>query len=302
MRVLITGARGFVGTRLSDRLKQLGFSPVCVDVEEMDVQELDAVSGTIRDQSPDAIVHLAGISFVPAAEADPALACRVNFGGARNLLDAVAQHAPQARILLIGSGEQYAASAPGDPPLDESAPLDPTTVYALTKTAADLAGAEAAHRGLDVIRVRPFNHTGAGQPDFFVAPEFARQVAEIELGQREQMEVGNLDSIRDILHVDDVVEAYVRLLNPDIAVGAYNVASGVGTRIGDLIEMLRERSTVEIRVTHDPAKTGRATNARVGDATKLSTATAWRWERSLSDTMEELLDHWRKSIRQDPAP
>ena len=222
MRVLITGARGFVGVRLSRRLKQLGFEPVCVDVEEMDVQELDAVKHTIRKEEPEAIVHLAGISFVPAAEADPTRACRVNFGGARNLLDAVAQHTPKARVLLIGSGEQYAASEPGAPLLDESAPLDPTSVYALTKTAADLAGAEAAHRGLDVLRVRPFNHTGAGQPDFFVAPEFARQVAEIEQGQRNRMEVGNLDSIRDILHVDDVVDAYVRLLEPNVSAGAYN--------------------------------------------------------------------------------
>ena len=202
-------------------------------------------------------------------------------------------------MALPAPSSTNAASVPGAPPTNESAPLDPTSVYALTKTAADLAGEEAAHRGLDVIRVRPFNHTGAGQPDFFVAPEFARQVAEIEQGQREQMEVGNLESIRDILHVDDVVDAYVRLLAPEIPIGAYNVASGVGTRIGDLIEMLRERSTADIRVTQDPAKTGRATNARVGDATKLATATAWRWERTISDTMTELLDYWRGALRED---
>ncbi|MCH2185758.1 GDP-mannose 4,6-dehydratase, partial [Myxococcota bacterium] len=150
-------------------------------------------------------------------------------------------------------------------------------------------------------RVRPFNHTGVGQPDWFVAPEFARQVAEIELGQRDQMSVGNLESVRDLLHVDDVVDAYVRLLAPEVPLGAYNVASGIGTRIGDLIDILRGFSHAEIRVAHAPNKTGRATNARVGDAGKLTSATAWRWERSISDTMGELLDHWRRIVRQDPG-
>jgi len=206
------------------------------------------------------------------------------------------------RVLLVGSGEQYAPTAPGVPPLDEDAPLEPGSVYALAKTAADLAGALAAADGLDVVRVRPFNHTGAGQRDVFVAPEFARQVAEIETGRRDRMTVGNLESIRDLLHVDDVVDAYLRLLDPAVPATAYNVASGVGTRIGDLIEMLRRRSPATIRVEPDPAKLGRPANARVGDATRLREATGWKWTRSLDDTMGELLDHWRARLRDDGPP
>jgi GDP-4-dehydro-6-deoxy-D-mannose reductase len=183
--------------------------------------------------------------------------------------------------------------------VDEDTPLEPGSVYALAKTAADLAGELAANRGLDVLRVRPFNHTGVGQRDLFVAPEFARQVAEIEAGLRTRMSVGNLDSVRDLLHVDDVVDAYVRLLEPAVPANAYNVASGVGTRIGDLIEMLRAHSPATIEVEADPAKLGRPANARVGDATRLIDATGWKRTRSIEEVMTELLVHWRTRVTGD---
>jgi len=297
MRILVTGAKGFVGTRLVDRLIRDGHEPIAVDSDEMDVTDAEAVSTRIETETPDAIVHLAGIAFLPDAEHDPGLACRVNFGGAQNVLAAVSASDRPVRVLLVGSGEQYRPTAPDAPPVDEDARLEPSSVYALAKTAADLAGELAAARGLDVLRVRPFNHTGAGQRDVFVAPEFARQVAEIELGRRESMSVGNLDSIRDLLHVDDVVDAYVRLLDPAVPALAYNVASGIGTRIGDLIEMLRERSPADVRVESDPAKLGRPANARVGDAKRLRDATGWKCTRSIDDTMGELLEHWRARVR-----
>lgn len=297
MRVLVTGAKGFVGVRLVGRLLDDGHAAIAVDFEEMDVTDLAAVRETLERESPDAIVHLAGISFVPEADADPSRACRINFGGARNLLDAVEAYDRSTRVVLVGSGEQYAPTDPGAPPVDENAPLDPTSVYALAKTAAELAGEVAAAKGLNIVRVRPFNHTGVGQRDVFVAPEFARQVAEIEAGSRDRMTVGNLESIRDLLHVEDVVDAYVRLLDPAVPVDVYNVASGVGTRIGDLIEMLRARSTARIEVDGDPEKLGRPANARVGDAQRLRDATGWKWTRALEDTMGELLDDWRARLR-----
>ena len=296
MRVLVTGAKGFVGVRLVRRLQDDGHVPIAVDIDEMDVTDRAAVRETIEAEAPEAIIHLAGISFVPDADKDPGLACRVNFSSAQNLLGCVEDAGRPIRILLVGSGEQYGPTAPGAPPVAEDTPLEPGSVYALAKTAADLAGELAARRGQDVLRVRPFNHTGVGQRDVFVAPEFARQVAEIEAGRRARMSVGNLASVRDLLHVDDVVDAYVRLLDPRVPAAAYNVASGVGTRIGDLIEMLRARSTCPIEVDADPRKLGRPANARVGDATRLREATGWKCTRSIEDVMGELLVHWRARV------
>jgi GDP-4-dehydro-6-deoxy-D-mannose reductase len=296
MRVLVTGAKGFVGVRLVRRLRADGHDPIAVDLDEMDVTDREAVRRTLARERPDAIIHLAGISFVPDADKDPGLACRVNFASAQNLIACMEDEDRPVRILLIGSGEQYGPTAPGARPVDEETPLEPGSVYALAKTAADLAGELAARRGLDVIRVRPFNHTGVGQRDVFVAPEFARQVAEIESGRRARMSVGNLESVRDLMHVDDVVDAYVRLLDPRAPATAYNVASGAGTRIGDLIEMLRARSTAKIEVDADPKKLGRPANARVGDASRLRDATGWKCTRSVEDVMAELLDHWRERV------
>lgn len=296
MRVLVTGAKGFVGLRLVRRLRTDGHQPIAVDLDEMDVTDREAVRRTLAHERPDAIIHLAGISFVPDADKDPGLACRVNFASAQNLIACVEDSGRPVRILLIGSGEQYGPTAPGARPVDEDTPLEPGSVYALAKTAADLAGELASRRGQDVLRVRPFNHTGIGQRDVFVAPEFARQVAEIEAGRRTRMSVGNLESVRDLMHVDDVVDAYVRLLDPRAPAVAYNVASGVGTRIGDLIEMLRSHSTATIEIDADPKKLGRPANARVGDASRLRDATGWKCTRSVEDVMAELLVHWRERV------
>ncbi len=299
MRVLVTGAKGFVGVRLVGRLRDDGHQPIAVDLGEMDVTDREAVRVTIDRERPDAIIHLAGISFVPDADKDPGLACRVNFASAQNLIACIEEAGRPVRILLVGSGEQYGPTAPGERPVDEDTPLEPGSVYALAKTAADLAGELAARRGQDVVRVRPFNHTGVGQREVFVAPEFARQVAEIEAGRRTRMSVGNLSSIRDLMHVDDVVEAYIRLLDPRVPADAYNVASGTGTRIGELIELLRAHSRSTIEVEADPKKLGRPANARVGDASRLRHATGWKCTRSIEEVMVELLVHWRIRVAEE---
>ena len=124
-------------------------------------------------------------------------------------------------------------------------------------------------RGLDVVRVRAFNHAGPGQSDAFVLSSFARQIAEIESARRPPvLRVGNLDSVRDFLDVADVVDAYVRLLDPRVPAGAYNVASGCGRRIGDLLDALVARSGVELRIDVDPERL-RPRDVAVGDASRL---------------------------------
>ena len=297
MRVLVTGSQGFVGKRLTPRLEAAGHGVLGFDRDTVDVTEFAAVATVVREFVPEAVVHLAAVAFVPDASRDPDLAHRVNVGGTQSVIRALEAHAAQARLLLVGSGDQYPALEPGAPPLAESTALDPRGTYATTKAAAEELGRQAAERGLNVVRVRAFNHTGPGQAPLFVAPDFARQLARIEAGSQEAMRVGNLESVRDFLHVDDVIDAYMRLLDPAVPADVYNVASGRGTRIGELLESLATLAGVEPQVEADEDR-WRPADSRVGDPRRLKDATGWQPRRPLEETLSELLAYWRVQVRE----
>ncbi len=295
MRVFVTGALGFVGRHLVPHLRARGHEILATDLE-LDASDAVAVAEFVARTSPDAIVHLAGVSSVAAARQDPALAFRVNFLGAHALLEATARHAPHARLLLVGTGDSYGSAPPGAPPFSEAAPLRPGSPYARTKAAADLLAAGYLERGLDVLRVRPFNHTGAGQSDAFVASSFARQLVEIERGTRaDTLEVGNLDSVRDFLDVSDVIEAYALLCEPGVPAAAYNVASGRGVSAGALLESLCGLAGLSPQIRVDPARF-RPTDQSVGDASRLRAATGWAPKVALERTLERVLAYWRAEI------
>jgi nucleoside-diphosphate-sugar epimerase len=220
----------------------------------------------------------------------------VNYVGTRTLLEAARRHAPKARLLLVSTADLYGSSEPGGEPFDENSPLRPRSPYSRSKAAADLLGEAFAARELDVIRVRPFNHTGPGQTDIFVLANFARQVAAIEAGVSEPvLRVGNLDSVRDFLAIDDVIEAYMRLIDPATAPGVYNVASGSGVRIGDALTGLCELAGIEPNIEVDPAFF-RPTDIAVGRADRLREATGWMPQVSFRELLEGILDDWRTRI------
>jgi len=140
------------------------------------------------------------------------------------------------------------------------------------------------------VRVRPFNHTGAGQRDDFVAPALARQVAAVAAGRAEpRLRVGNLDSVRDFLHVDDVVDAYAALLDPAVPAGVYNLASGRGLRIGELVEALLSLAGTRAGIEVDRER-WRPADRLVGDPGRLRRVTGWRPRRPLEQAWRELLD------------
>lgn len=299
MRVWVSGAGGFVGGWLVPALAAAGHAVEAVD-REVDVRDPAALDASLARARPDAVVHLAALASVAHSLAQPAQAARVNFLGTLHLLRAVSCHAPRARVLLVGSGEVYGGAAPDAPPFDETAPLRPRSPYARTKAAADLLGGCFAERGLDVVRARPFNHIGPGQDPVYVASSFARQLAEIELGRRPpELRVGNLDAVRDFLDVSDVVHAYARLLAREVPAGAYNVASGRGVPIGELLERLLALSPAKPTVRPDPAL-WRATSVSVGDAGRLRRATGWQPRTALGDTLGRLLADWRRRLSGSP--
>jgi len=295
MRVLVTGAAGFVGVHLLPRLEAEGWSVAASD-REMDVSDPAAVEARVREVEPDAIIHLAAVSSVATSWQQPELTYRVNYLGTRSVLEVAQRTVPAARVILVSTADLYGSTEPGAPPFDESSALQPRSPYSRCKAAADLLGGIYAERGLDVVRVRPFNHTGPGQTDAFVLPSFARQVASIEAGRSEpSMRVGNLDSVRDFLDIDDVTDAYIRLLDPKVASGIYNVASGSGVRVGDALHTLCSLAGVEPRI-EVASEFYRPTDHAVGDAERLRAATGWQPRIPFDRTLERLLDHWRERV------
>lgn len=294
VRVWVTGASGFVGRRLSARLTAGGHEVRGVD-RELEITDAERVARAVARERPDAIVHLAALSSGALAAREPERTARVNYLGTLAVLEAARRGVPRARVVLVTSGEVYGSGAPGARPFRETDALAPRTPYARSKACADLLGAARAERGQDVIRLRPFNHTGPGQTDDFVAPSFARQVTAIAEGRREpRLRVGNLDSVRDFLDVDDVVEAYVRVLEGDVPPGAYNVASGVGVRIGDLLATLVDLAGIAPRIEVDPERL-RPTDHAVGDASRLRAVTDWAPRVPWRDTLTRLLDAARSA-------
>ena len=295
MHALVTGSAGFVGRHLLPRLRAAGFEVVGTDLE-LDVANASAVASKVAELRPEAIVHLAALSSVAASRQKTELAYRVNYLGARSILEAAARAAPEARVLLVGSAEEYGSAEPGSLPFTEATPLRPGSPYARTKAAADLLGATYAERGLEVVRVRPFNHAGPGQSDTFVLASFARQVAEIESRRREPvLEVGNLNSVRDFLDIEDVIEAYLALLDRGVPAGVYNVASGKGAPLGDHLDALLALASLHPAIEVDPERL-RPADFSVGDAGRLREATAWEPRILLSRTLEQVLEYWRKQV------
>ncbi len=310
-RFLITGVNGFVGRHLSSLLLERGaevhgtaFAPEDdplagagldgVELHSVDVRDQAQVDDVVAKTAPDGIFHLAGIAFVPDAQAKPTLAFEVNALGTIRVLAAVRGHRPSARVIAIGSSEVYGLVAESALPIRETTPLHPLSPYAASKAAADLAAYQWAESGeVDVVRVRPFNHVGAGQRTVFVCPDFATQIARIERGEIEaRMNVGDLEVVRDFSDVRDVVRAYLALYDKGVRGEAYNVCSGVGRTIRQILDELIAQSGVEVDVQVDPDKLRpRRVPVFVGSAAKLRDHTGWQplhdWEETLSAVLAD---------------
>jgi GDP-4-dehydro-6-deoxy-D-mannose reductase len=306
---LTTGAEGFVGSHLVPLLEGRGHEVAPVRRPDraqpgygrgwraVDLRDPQACAALVRDVRPARVVHLAAVAFPPDAERDPLEALRANYVAVDALARALAAHAPSARLLFVGSGEVYGGAPVGAPPFAEDAPLAPRTPYAATKAAAEMRVALAvADEGLDALSARPFNHTGPGRPERYAESSFARQLAAIERGQAEPViRVGDLEAVRDFSDVRDVVQAYALLLERGERGTSYNVASGVGRRLGDVLDALVARARCAVRVEVDPARLRASEPERqalVGSPARLR-ALGWRPAHAFEETLGDLLESWR---------
>jgi GDP-4-dehydro-6-deoxy-D-mannose reductase len=295
MRVLVTGSSGFVGSHLCRYLGSVGDQAIAFPGPDgpgaLDVTDGSAVRDRVADSSPDALVHLAGISSVAWSHANPARTFLVNTLGTVNVLEAVRQAAPRCRVLVVGSGEMYGRLAEGRR-AQEDDPLRPVSPYAASKCAAEQVARQfASAYGVYVICARPFNHLGPGQSPQFVVPSFARQIAEIKRGLRPpHIDVGDLSPVRDFLHVEDVVRGYRLLLDRAPSAAAYNVCSEKPLSIRDLLESLLTLSGVQAQINIDPNRLRPAEIPwLVGDASRIRDL-GWTPRRTVQEALTAVLD------------
>ncbi len=313
MKALITGISGFVGSHLAEYLMNTTdwqvagtvFGPygniadLCGKLElyPAELSRLDVMTFILEQSQPDVIFHLAAQPLVSASRRDPWGTLETNIRMQLNVLEGVARINPQCQVLVVGSGEEYGLVSPEDLPIDEETPLRPLNPYALSKVAQDLMGLQyyLTHK-LHIVRVRPFNHIGPRQRAGFVAPDFASQIAAIELGlQPPVLEVGNLAARRDFSDVRDVVRAYVMLITHGEPGQVYNVGSGGSHSVQELLDTLLALSRATITVKQDP-KRMRSSEVpeTVCDATRLVKQTGWQPMISFEQSLRDVLEYWRE--------
>jgi GDP-4-dehydro-6-deoxy-D-mannose reductase len=296
VRVLVTGAHGFAGRWLIRELESAGHVaiPAPRGADE-DLWNVARVRTQILDTRPDAVAHLAAVSFGPDAAADPDLAIQTNAGGTQAIVDALASIDSRIVLLVTGSSEVYGRPDPTDLPLREEAPLLATAPYGLSKVAQETVAVEGAVRhGIPTAVTRAFNHTGPGQRPMFAAPAFARRVLDVQAGRATVIRAGNVDVRRDLGDVRDVVVAYRLLLEllqrgeagPIVA----NVATGRSVSMREVITELSRAAGVEAPIEVDQALVRNNDPVEIrGDAGLLRKLTGWEPRRPLSETLQDLL-------------
>ena len=307
---LVTGATGFVGGHLLDRL--VDRAPVVAwyrpggqapdplrPLEWRPVDLLDAatVADELQEAAPAWVFHIAGAPQVATSWQSVVPHLRTNVLGTHHLLEGMRYLSAPCRALVVSSAQIYQL---GDEPIDEDAPLIPPNPYGLSKLAQDqLALRSAADFGLDIVVARPFNHAGPRQSPDFAISNFARQIAWIEADLvPPRIRVGNLDTRRDMTDVRDVVDAYDELMAHAPSGRAYNICSGRAWRIGDLLDELLHLARIPIDVVADPALL-RPHDVPVvqGDATRIRTEIGWQPKICIEQTLSDTLEWWRGEVR-----
>lgn len=313
-RALITGAAGFVGQWLCRELLTAGWEVVGAGIAAQppdgiltrdergsvrwllaDVRNQSDLARVVTETRPDAVFHLAGVTFVPEAQGDPVLTHEINVLGAARLLHEVRIRRRAGEIdpvvLVIGSAEQYGVGESHRRRV-ETDPQAPVTVYAASKAAQEMIVLEAARsEGVRVLATRSFNHSGPGQPDHFLLPALVRRARAIRAGGEPRLRIGNADTVRDFLHVRDVVRAYLLLIDRGLPGDVYNVCSGTGQRVRDLAAKVLTAVGADAEVEVDPALVRRVEVPwLVGDATKLREATGWSPTLSCDDIIADLIN------------
>ncbi len=312
MRALVTGGGGFVAQWVIRAMLARGWEVTAAGLEAEAPPQATAVSegarwlqADVRDEAsiesildagrPDAIVHLAAISFPPAAMADPAAAWTLNVVGTVRLLAAAARRRAAGTldplVLVVGSSEQYGRHDAAEMPLREEAAQRPLTTYGATKTAQEVAAVQA-HRasGVRVVATRSFNHSGPGQGTQFLLPALVHRALGLRGSREARLVLGDQTPVREFTHVADVADAYCRLVERGTVGEVYNVCSGQGTTVRELALSVLHRAGVTAEISTDPALLRPVdVPILVGSPDKLRAATGWFPVRTRDDIIDDLI-------------
>lgn len=305
MRILVTGAAGFVARHLAAELLAHGHELHATDIVDpktmpnfvaADICDPEQVRALVRDVRPDACIHLGGIAFVPDGDRNPGRMLGINVGGTVNLLKACQAEAPKARFLFVSTAQTYGCSPRADAePVSEESPLCPLSMYTISKAAAEQAvRAWGVAFGLDVAIARPTNHTGPGQTTRFIVPSLVEQAKKIRRGEASAFVAGNLACGRDFADVRDVVAAY-RLLAERAGVGGtYNVSTGQHVTIAELLARIQRLAGTDAPIEVDAALVRPTDFSRVLDTSRLRGELGWTPRFTLDDTLRDMLDEEAK--------
>jgi len=296
MKAFITGIAGFVGEYLAEHLLRQGIEvsgtrlpqePASTylqkntDLYTLDLLDKDQTKSVLEKAKPDYIFHLAAQSSVALSWKNPTLTFDVNVKGTIHLLESIRELKLTPRILLVGSSEQARAANP----------------YAVSKMTQEMLGKlYGSAYSMEIVMVRAYNHTGPRQKPEFVIPDFSRRIALMEKGKMEPvLKVGNLDAVRDFSDVRDIVRAYHELIIKGRAGEVYNVGSGKGYSIRELLDRLLSLSTISIEVQPDPERMRPAEIAiSICDNSKIYQDTGWKPEIDIQKTLQDVLNYWRR--------
>ena len=317
MRVLITGVTGFAGSHLCDLLltkedveifgvkrwrsqtENIEHLHSKITLLEGDIRDSTSMREILKEVRPDRIFHLAAQSFVLTSWKLPMEVLETNIMGQLNLLEGVRSLGLDPLIHIAGSSEEYGLVQPEDLPLKEETPLRPLSPYGVSKVVQDLLGFQYFKSyGMRIIRTRGFNHTGPRRGSVFVTSDFAHQISLIEKKRiKPVIRVGNLEAVRDFTDVRDMMRGYWLALEKGEPGEVYNIASGKGIKIREVLDCLLKLSGVEVKIEEDPEKMRPSdVPILIGDSHKFREKSGWRPEIPFEKTLRDILDYWRERI------
>jgi len=309
--ILITGGTGFVASHLVEELYKRGERNIHItsyrdndlfvkqfvestNIHQINLTDYQATEDLIKEVKPDEIYHLASIASVGDSFEKRKFILEMNTSLQLNLLEAIRDHAPQSKMLHISTALMYEAS---NQAIDEKANLGPDNPYALSKLFQDMmVYTFVKSEKLNIVRVRPFNHIGERQALGFVVSDLAAAVAKVEKGQQDHISVGNLNSIRDFSDVKDIVNAYILLMEKGQSGEVYNVGSGKGYTIKEILDLLINMAKKEIKIEVDPNKIRPVDLPYLVCDNEKIRKLGWNPQHQLAETLERILNYWRENV------